>query len=61
MLTISRNPPSRSTARAALDRLSVPVPVDQFVVDNNITVLSLKTGVSRHKTEDGSKVVGLPT
>ncbi len=56
MFTISRYPPNRSKVRAALNKLSQPVPVDQFIADNNITVLSLKTGVSRHKTEDGSRV-----
>jgi len=56
MLTITRYPPSRSKVRTALDKLSKPVPVDQFIADNKITALSLKTGVSRHKTEDGSTV-----
>ena len=56
MLTITRYPPKNSKVRNALNALTAPVPVKQFVSDHGITAMSLKAGVSRYQPTDGSKV-----
>lgn len=53
---ISAYPPRRSKIRNALNSLTIPVSVDQFIAEHSTTAASLKTGVARHETSDGSKI-----